>query len=503
MNSETRKKLWDLLAALGEERISQVQFEELDRILCAHAEARRLYRDYLAVDDRLASGEMLFGEIEHAHEPAGPRFIAWRLWAAAAALMLVGFFLSEMFHPAPGTRSPSAPPAMATVKSIMQVTWPEGQSALEPGAALQDEWIRLAKGVLQLEFQTGAQVSLEGPAALRVVNGGECFVEQGQLVVLAPAEIGSFKVSTQSSELIDLGTEFAVAVSSSGEMVVHVLDGEVEIGIKGADAQVVSRERLVEQQAARLDPGGQDLTRTDYDGPAFEHLRADTLWRERPLRIQFDCGAQAGMYEGSNAPAHAAGDMRVHERFWNPLNGDASGRFVMSDGEIAPYGIEIDYGRRDRRDFSWAREPDLMRGFAPTTRGVFDTALGKDHLGGGGEVGLRFRGLPKGEYRVYLVARGALDHAKWGNYLVSKAYKSVVSAGDADLDSGTLLYHDPLVDPAAKSWVEGQTHIAAQVHISGPDEYLTIRTTKDRARSPTPGGGNSVISAVQIIQLNK
>lgn len=509
MDRETKDRLWELLGKLSDEAISEAQFAELDRILRDHAEARQVYRDYLAVDDRLASGEMLFAEIEKAEGPAGLRIGGWHLWAAAAALVLGGFLFSESLRRPTGAdfeegkivHQSSTEPALASVKSIVGAVWADGQQPLKHGEALQDEWIHLDEGVIQLEFQTGAQVSLEGPAALQVVAEGECFVRRGTLVVLAPAEIGSFKVNTRNSEVVDLGTEFAVAVSESGEMVVHVLDGEVEIGIKDPDSNVISRERLVETQAAKLNPGEGDLQRTAYDGPAFERLRAATLWHERLLRIQFDCGSQSGIYQGTNSPAHAANDMRRHESFWNPLNGDQTGRFVMSDGEIAPYEIEVDYGRRDRREFSWDREPDVVRGVVQSTRGVFDTALGKDHLGAGGAVGVRLRGLPSGRYRVYLVARGALDHEKWGNYLVSKAYKSVITPGDADLESSSLLYHDPLDDPDAKSWVKGQTHVMADVEISNPDEYLTIFTTKDRERSPTPGGGNSVISAIQIIQL--
>lgn len=509
MSHETKNRLWELLGKLSDDEISESEFEELDRILHDDEDARQIYRDHLAVDDRLASGEMLFAEIEQSEKPAGLRIGGWRLWATAAALVIGGFLLSESLRGPAGSESDegelveqnSAEPALASVKSIAGAVWANGQRPLEYGEALQDEWIHLEEGVIQLDFQTGAQVSLEGPAALQVVAEGECFVQQGTLVVLAPAEIGSFKVNTRNSEVVDLGTEFAVSVSESGEMVVHVLDGEVEVGIKDPDSNVISRERLVETQAAKLGPGERDLQRTAYDGPAFERLRAATLWRERPLRIQFDCGSQSGVYQGTNSPAHASDDMREHESFWNPLNGDQTGRFVMSDGEIAPYEIEIDYGRRDRREFSWDREPDVVRGVVQSTRGVFGTALGKDHLGAGGVVGVRLRGLPSGRYRVYLVARGALDHEKWGNYLVSKAYKSVIAPGDASLASGSVLYHDPLDDPDAKSWVEGQTHVVADVEISNPDEYLTILTTKDRERSPKPGGGNSVISAIQIIQL--
>ena len=515
MNQDIEKRLEELLAAVSEGTLTELQFEELDQILCSNVEARQIYRDYLAIDDRLASGETLYAELGKVKKkPTNLIIGGWRLWGMAAALVLGGFALSEtiqrMAAPSSGSRdvaglenAQQASQAFASVKSVVGAMWANGQHPFLPGQALQDEWIHLDKGVIQLQFQTGAQVSLEGPASLQVVSEGECYVKRGTLVVLAPAEIGSFKVNTRTSEVVDLGTEFAVAVSESGELVVHVLDGEVEVSVKDPNSKIVSRERLLETQAARLEPGKANLQRTDYDGPAFERLRAETIWRERPLRIQFDCGSQSGNYQGVESPAHAAGEMHEHEDYWNPLNGDQTGRFVMSDGEIAPFEIEVDYGRRDSSEFSWDIGPDVRRDIVQTTRGVFDTPLGKDHLGGGGQVGVRLRGLPKGEYRVYLVGRGVLDHKNWGNYLVSKAYKSVVAAGDSDLASGDLLHHDPLIDPDAKSWVRGQTHVVADVKISGPDEYLTILTSKDRDRSPIPGGGNSVISAIQIIQQQK
>ena len=494
----------ELLSAMSEEKLTESQFKELDQILCTHADARRIYRDYLAVDDRLGSGERLFAEVEQEKKPSTLTIGAWRLWAAAVALVLGGFVLSESMRRTPRPTPASGDmAAIATVKSVVGTIWATGQEPLELGEVLLDEWIRLEKGMIQLEFQTGALVSLEGPASLRVVAEGECFVERGTLVVLAPSEMGSFKVNTRTSEVVDLGTEFAVSVGESGEMVVHVLDGEVEIGIKDPDSNVVSRERLIESHAVRLEPGKPDLQPADYDGASFERLRAETIRRKRPLRIQFDCGSQSGVYQGTESPAHAAGEMRGNESYWNPLNGDQTGRFVMSDGEIAPFEIEVDYGRRDRREFSWDSEPDLMRAVVQSTRGVFDTTLCKDHLAGGGQVGVRVRGLPPGEYRVYLVGRGVLDHKNWGNYLVTKAYKSVISMGEVDLDSGNLLFHDPLSDPDAKSWKRDQTHVVADVEISGRHEYLTILTTKNRSRSPKPGGGNSVISAIQIIQLRK
>jgi len=70
-------------------------------------------------------------------------------------------------------------------------------------------------------------------------------------------------------------------------------------------------------------------------------------------------------------------------------------------------------------------------------------------------------------------------------------------------DSGEVFYHEVLSDPDAAIWVNGQTHVVTDVEITGPDQYLTILTAKDRERSPKPGGGNSVISAIQIIELRE
>ena len=197
MNQQTNDRLWELLALVSEEALTESQFEELNQILSDHADARQLYRDYLAVDDRLKSGEMLFAEIEQEEKPTGLGIGGWRLWATAAALVLGGFLVSESFR---GTAVPGSetgeiaiqgskqPPveAMASVKSIIGAVWADGQQALEHGEALLDEWIHLEKGVIQLQFQSGAQVSLEGPASLQVVAEGECFVGRGTLVVLAP-----------------------------------------------------------------------------------------------------------------------------------------------------------------------------------------------------------------------------------------------------------------------------------------------------------------------------
>jgi hypothetical protein len=113
---------------------------------------------------------------------------------------------------------------------------------------------------------------------------------------------------------------------------------------------------------------------------------------------------------------------------------------------------------------------------------------------------MRLRGLPNGKYRVYVVGRTSLDHANWGNYLVEKAHVATVGLNLTGSDASPLTMA-PLDDPHARTWVAGQTHVVTDVDVSGPDQYLTIITSKDRENSPTPAGGRAVILGVQILQI--
>ena len=158
-----------------------------------------------------------------------------------------------------------------------------------------------------------------------------------------------------------------------------------------------------------------------------------------------------------------------------------------------------------KKDVDWNAKVGTVTGPQGHTRGVFDTALGRDAINppsnpASGFVGLRLRGLPIGKYRVYVLGRLTLDHLNWGNYLVEKAH---VAAIGLDLTSinAPLLAMAPLDDPDARQWVVGQTHVVTDVEVSGPDQYLTIITSKDNEHSPTPAGGRAVILGVQILQV--
>ncbi|GAA4443793.1 LamG-like jellyroll fold domain-containing protein [Novipirellula rosea] len=93
--------------------------------------------------------------------------------------------------------------------------------------------VRVSRGVVVLEFVTGATVSLEGPAELEIVSANSGFLNEGKLTAVVPPSAVGFTIQTPTSHVIDHGTEFGVQVLANGSSETHVFEGEVELQFDG------------------------------------------------------------------------------------------------------------------------------------------------------------------------------------------------------------------------------------------------------------------------------
>ena len=549
-SSHPHKKLDQLLQDLLDGEWNPEKKEQLDTLLRSDAAARVYYRELMAthamLDAEFRGASGLNEGAVSTESPAGAApllrvtemqatrqrrqqeenggsvwFGRFRLAAAALLIVSVGIGAFSLLNSQRTVQQPVArgvagmdsrpnkedahdDGVFAVVTRTLEPRWTRAEEAVRPGQELAKRWVKLLAGVVQFEFRNGACVTLQGPAEFRLVSPSECFVQSGRLTVLAPPGAANFTVHSPFSKVIDLGTEFGMVVNDSGELDVHVLDGQVEVTLEGDADGAVVREKLSEQQAATIRAGRRQLEDIPFDEGGFESIRAATLWRTQPLRLQFDCGSRAGGYHGTESPAHAADDMLQHETHWNVVVGDQTGGFVLSDGRVLTHRIELDVGH-GKESVDWDAVVDTETGPQGDTRGVFDTALGRDVINPPSGIssdlmGLRVRGLPAGTYRVYVLGRASLDHANWGNYLVEKAHMASVGTDLSDMDASPLRMAS-LNDPNAAGWVPGQTHVVADVTVSGPDQYLTIITAKDKENSRTGPGGRAVILGVQILQV--
>src|SRR5262249_45463032 len=91
-------------------------------------------------------------------------------------------------------------------------------------------------GVARVHFDSGPELVVEGPAALRLESATAATVLRGKVVFRADEMAPPFDLHTPSSTLVDLGTEYAAPVGPEGAEG-HVVDGEGQRGGEGGARQ--------------------------------------------------------------------------------------------------------------------------------------------------------------------------------------------------------------------------------------------------------------------------
>jgi len=146
---------------------------------------------------------------------------------AVAALMTLGaVWTGGLLQQSATAEATTA--SVALLAGSMDAVWEADSMQPAEGAALAPGWLRLKSGVIQIEFYQGARVSLQAPAALRLISSGEAFCERGKLSAQVPPQAQGFRIQTVQGTVVDLGTSFGLDVGDHGADV-HVFEGEVEL----------------------------------------------------------------------------------------------------------------------------------------------------------------------------------------------------------------------------------------------------------------------------------
>ncbi len=91
---------------------------------------------------------------------------------------------------------------------------------------------KLQEGMVEIAFENGVKMILEGPAEMKPDLANGAYLAQGKLVASVPPHAKGFTIKTPHAEFVDLGTEFGVLVDESFS-VLSVFDGEVGIRMPG------------------------------------------------------------------------------------------------------------------------------------------------------------------------------------------------------------------------------------------------------------------------------
>lgn len=158
-----------------------------------------------------------------------------------------------------------ARPVLARVTGLHQPVWRSPDQAfglIEPLFA--GSTLDLESGLVELRYDSGASVLLEGPAVLQIDSASSVRLVRGRLTARVAKPVGGqvgelsarlFSVHTPQASVYDLGTEFGVEVGKRGAADVHVFDGLVEVAAAAPVAPEVPV-RLGAGEAVGIDEAG-------------------------------------------------------------------------------------------------------------------------------------------------------------------------------------------------------------------------------------------------------
>ena len=123
----------------------------------------------------------------------------------------------------------AAPLPGSTFVTLTKIEAPVWERSWAEGDRIGDVVVRLFGGRLELTFDDGAKVLVEAPSEFRPLTTGQLQLRRGRMTASVPEEAIGFTVSTPTSQVVDLGTEFEVSVKETGASDVLVRKGEIEV----------------------------------------------------------------------------------------------------------------------------------------------------------------------------------------------------------------------------------------------------------------------------------
>jgi hypothetical protein len=181
--------------------------------------------------------------------------------AAGAAAVMLWLGIRALQPPADDTVANVAPEPIvntnfvATLIRGSEVVWEGKTNSLEIGSEISPGWLHLKSGAVQIDFNSGARVILEGPADLELISPGEARLNFGKLSARVPEPAHGFKVYTPDVTVTDLGTEFGLDREKAQPVKVEVFEGKVEVATDGTNPpRILNAGEGVQVSARRVQP---------------------------------------------------------------------------------------------------------------------------------------------------------------------------------------------------------------------------------------------------------
>ena len=357
--SNDDRSIAELLALLCDEAISPEEMERLDRLICTDATVRRLYMEYLDLHARLSyqfhqpaesvfplpSGhsrstvprqpfavgsqslmadspaDVPFPPIIVQNSPGLPASVSPSLspfgsfvlsYSLAAVIVGIGLLIGwacqvsisqqvARSDPRPAI-TPFHPESemvfVGRVTGMIECRWADPKTGTVDYAYVPlGRKYALASGLMEITYDTGAKVILQGPCTYKVESETGGYLSQGKVTakigergegraergegrgernpaspqsamsnhsspsLLSPLPAPLFSIRTPTALVTDFGTEFGVEVDRNGMTESHVFRGKVVLTVLDADKKQDRKITLGANESARIEkaPGSQAL----------------------------------------------------------------------------------------------------------------------------------------------------------------------------------------------------------------------------------------------------
>jgi len=358
-------ELYELLAALADDALTDEQAERLTALLRDDPAARQAYYDHLALDAHLhwelrGKGEQPIAlsppeaKAAHAAHTAHAASDSVRLdrrradgdrghagyyrYAAAAALLIVAGVTTALLWTDAGpntettvAQQPVEDRPVALIADAHDARWSAntGHDLLDIGADVTPGRLQLDAGSIELVTRSTVAITLLGPADLELVDANRCRLHRGRIVATVPGAAHGFTVETPTHEVVDLGTRFGVSVDDDRRTEVHVFEGRVRFAGAGDERIVEAGQAVRGSIDLRAEPTAAQPERAFVDGARLNR-RALSTTAASTAAVRRDSPAAYWRFPQSDGPDEAATAPGVVERRAVRLIGDAA----IEDGAL-------------------------------------------------------------------------------------------------------------------------------------------------------------------------
>jgi hypothetical protein len=428
------EELRSLLARCADVPMTEQETVRLNELLVSDVQAQQMFVDYAMLDACLdmvwTSGEggeagestvadfapseedapviiqtlpVLNAPASPSYSPLGSFLLSYGVAAAVVAVgMLMGWICQVSFpqsnrtEVAGGTpHSPATPLQpepeqvfVGRISGMVDCQWVDPRNAPVgfDRVALGRKYA-LVSGLLEIVYDSGARIILQGPCDYEVESGTGGYLSLGRLTakVEKKAEGGRgkgegrkpnvplsplpsppcFLVRTPTATIADLGTEFGVEVDKSGSSKAHVYRGKVEVRVDAGNGAKVKALPLGENQSARVEAGKGRVARI-----VREPGQASAFVREMPRRVPiklFNTGVNinpgdpdphwqiAARSDDPKFQPRAAGVVAMTNSYWVVNQRDRSQWISVRGGELTYEPDDAVYTFRTTFDLSGMR----------------------------------------------------------------------------------------------------------------------------------------------------